>query len=188
MQITNIQSATKAFVFLCLSLVIFSFAYQQSWELFASKEGGFTVMSPATLEEKVDTMSTHLGELIQHTFYYADYDGNTDNFVYMISYHDFPEEVLHPDSTELQSLFLDNSIEQAVSSLSGELVYQDAFYAPSGPGRIYKISYNEGTAVVKSKIFLVGDRFYNARVFGTSDKDPNNDMNRFLDSFRPMGT
>ena len=182
---TNIHTQFIGFFSAGLFFLFANIVFQSSWELYSSKEGRFTVMSPGELGQRVDTIETHLGQQIQHTFFHADYEGNTDNFVYMISYHDFPENLLHPDSTELMTLFLDNSVDQAVNSLQGTLVYQDGFFAESGPGRIYKISYNEGESVVKSKIFIIGDRFYDARVFGTSDKDPNNDMNRFLDSFRP---
>ena len=155
----------------------------QNWQEFKSYEGQFKIKVPGEMQEKSQTIYTDLGAIQYVTFVYQDSRKEADNFLYMVSYCDYPEGSIHSDSTQLLPDFFENTLESAKQSIFGEVMYVDKANYRAYPGRVWRIDYRQGTATLKSKVFLVNNRFYNIQIATTKERVLNNAADKFFDSF-----
>jgi hypothetical protein len=89
-------------------LVLFPFLFPQNkWIDYTDLNGRFKISTPGNFEEKVDTVETEIGQLIYHTLFYQNDIERTNNDVYMVSYCDYPEEIIFADSTDLAGELFD---------------------------------------------------------------------------------
>lgn len=165
-----------------LSLFLMSFLFTE-WVLYESKDSQFRILAPGALKEKVDTFETKLGELYYHTLFYQA-EVETGNQVYMISYCDYPEGTIHSDSIDLLPNFFKETMETATFSINGELMYKTDEEVQGFPGKYWRIDYRQGKAVIKTKAFLVKNRYYALQVVATKERHINPDSDRFIESFR----
>ena len=92
------------------------------WTRFESEKGGFSVLAPGEMIEKTQEVETEIGQLTYHIFFHKpDEDKTADNFLYMVSYCDYPDGSVHSDSTDLLADFFDATVESSVFSVNGEL-------------------------------------------------------------------
>ena len=157
----------------------------ESWAVFQSAEGRFSVNAPGPLREKVDSASTPLGAISYHSFICR--VGNEKNglsAVYLVSYCDYPESTVHSDSTDLLREFFAATVEESVRSSQGELVYQDDASLGLYPGKVWRINRPQDRTVIRTRAFVVNNRFYNVQsvMFGGASMDQSSD--RFLESFK----
>ena len=171
-----------------LILTLFStFLFSQThWEPYTSVDGRFTVLAPGEFQHKENSIETDIGAITYHSYVYQSPDPGADNLVYMISYCDYPEHSIHSDSTEIVDDFFNETLESATFSVDGELIYSAPTNIKDYPGRIWRIHYNKGTASIKSKAFLVKNRFYNVQAITLSDKKLNTAVDKFLESFKVL--
>lgn len=170
---------TVALVFLSYSLL----TAQQTWKPFTPKGENFEILAPGEMKSGKKKLLTDVGELQPVTWLYEG-TGDDKNHLYMVSYVDYPSGTFPKDSVDLITEFLTVSLETHLLDLKGVLSYKsDAPYGMN-PGIIYRVSYNENKHVVKSRMLLLGDRFYAIQVYTTSENSLNGDINRFLESFR----
>jgi hypothetical protein len=154
------------------------------WEEFKAFDGRFRVLAPGPMQERTDSIETPVGKLAYHVFFHQPADKDVDNLVYMVSYCDYPEHTIHSDSTMLVEEFFAATIDQAAKSVRGELLYSDAHWMRRYPGRIWRIHYLNGKAVIKTKAYLVDRRFYTVQAIMFREKSLNPASEKFLDSFR----
>jgi hypothetical protein len=154
------------------------------WKSFTSDEGGFSVLTPGTFESKEKTIKTELGEMLCGSFIYQDTMGLSKNELYVISYCDYPEGTFHKDSTELIDEVLEVAVEQENANLKGQVTYNHKIKQNGYPGRIFRIRYNNSEVVLKSKVFLVNDRFFTIQVYTLYKYNLNFNIDKFFNSFR----
>lgn len=156
---------------------------QATWKKFSPSGQPFEVMITGEMKNGEKKILTEVGDLHPITWMYQ---GTQDdpNFIYSVSYVDYPEGTFHPDSTELVNELFHASIESNITSLGGTLVYKSESPYSQYQGIIYRASYNDNKAVIKSRMILVKDRFYALQVYTLSEKSLNGDMDKFLNSFR----
>ena len=172
------------FIFL-LTVAAGPLAAQQKWKDFQSFEGHFRVSAPGEFREKTDSIETPVGKLAYHVFFYQpEVKDSADNLIYMVSYCDYPPFALDADSTELLNEFFDVTIEAAVESVNGELAYSSERSFFSYPGRIWRIDYLNGQAVIKTRALIVGNRYYALQTATLKGHSLNTASDRFMDSFR----
>ncbi|MEM9849774.1 MAG: hypothetical protein AAF847_17925 [Bacteroidota bacterium] len=153
------------------------------WVLYEAKDESFSILAPDELQEKIDTFQTDLGELHYHTLYHQSTEA-TGNQVYMLSYCDYPAGTIHSDSTDILQDFFEETIETATFSINGELMYQADESVFNYPGKYWRIDYRKGTAVIKTKAFVVDNRYYAIQVVATKARHINPDSDKFMNSFR----
>ena len=164
-------------------LLILVFLFQTNgWVETVSYDGNFKVKAPGEMIHKQISKNTPVGELTYHSMFYED-EQDADNVLYMISWVDYPEGSLHSDSLDLVQSFLDATVETAVLNVDGELMYQSDVQIESFPGRYWRIDYNKGTAVIKTKAFIAGRRYYSLQVASKHTKNINRAVDQFFDSF-----
>ena len=166
----------------------YSFAQSDSfdsWPYYTSMSGQFKIKVPGQMKEKVDTVQTELGQLVYHTYFYQN-DGSdgSDNFVYMVSFVDYPEHSVHSDSTALLQEFFTATMDEAEFSINGELIYRKAIEEDGYPGYLWRINYRENSAMIKTKAFVRERRYYSIQAVTLKELGMNRQIDRFLDSFQ----
>lgn len=164
-------------------LITVAYEYDQ-WEDFRSYEGRFRVLMPGEVIENTQLMEMPIGEVRFHTFYCELKDPGADNLVYILSYCDYPEGGMHSDSTQLLADFFDATLEGAAESVTGKVIYSQDHSYKNYPGRVWRIDYLEGKAVIKTRAFMVGQRFYSLQTITTKERSLNNSTEKFFESFR----
>lgn len=154
------------------------------WEELISYEGRFRVLSPGKMESKADTIETPLGDLVYHTFFFHTNDKKEENYVYMLSYCDYPEFTVHSDSLDLLQAFFDTTVESAVSSVRGNLMYSTDTDLDDYPGKLWRIDYLNGRGIIKTKAVVVDNRYYAVQTVTRKGRAINQASDAFLDSFR----
>lgn len=153
------------------------------WKEYKSVEGKFQVLTPGDFDKAVDTVRTDLGKLAYHILVYNNTQKNAENLFYMITFCDYPPGTIHSDSTALLKDFFEASIDQAASSVKGEVMYQSDVSLQGYPGKVWRINYLRDQAVIKTKAFMVGNRFYTIQTVTLKDMAMNAASERFFDSF-----
>jgi hypothetical protein len=171
------------YLFLLFITLPFCTHAQGDWQVFTSIDGKFKIHTPSELKENVDTLTTAIGLLAYHTFYYQPKTNQDFNEMYMVSYVDYPEGGMHSDSTLLLEDFFENTIEAAVETVKGELRYNSELNDLEYPGRLWRIDYLEGKAIMKTRAFLVNNRYYSIQTIAFKNKHLNSLTDRFMDSF-----
>lgn len=158
----------------------------KNWQEFHSYDGKFSILTLGDMKEKVDSIETAIGKLAYHTFYYQPEAADADNVLYMLSYVDYPAGAIHSDSTDLLQDFFKETLDAAVSSVNGELLYSNDWNYNKHPGKVWRIDYLNGQAIIKTKACIIGQRYYALQTITRKNKSLNFAADRFLDSFKVM--
>ncbi len=150
---------------------------------FTSVDGLFRVEVPGEMLYKSDTITTALGPLVYHTYFYQHEEAGAENFIYMVSYVDYPINTVHSDSTQLLPEFFDATIDQAAFSINGEVIYKNAIEDNGYPGYLWRINYQQGEGVVKTKALVKENRYYAIQAVTVRPLALNPTIDQFLDSF-----
>ncbi len=175
---------TFQFIFFALALAIIpQTSYgQDDWMNFKSNNTlSFSIDVPGEMEESTSSVKTVVGELNTYTYAYQGEEEDA-NYLYLINLVQYPEGTFPVDSTDLIEDYLQNAALTSAEKVDGELVY--ATDTDRNKGKLFRIKYNGGNAVVKGKSFIKKDVFINLQVFTVQSKSLNNEMDQFLDSFK----
>lgn len=168
-----------------VSVLLILFFQTSNWNWYTSEKGLFTVHTPGEFVEKVEESETAVGTLAYHTFAFQPEDQEqADNFIYMVSYCDYPEGSIHSDSIDLVKEFFDATVESSVSSVRGSLFYAADISMGEYPGKIWRVNYGNDKAAIKTKAYVVGNRYYAIQTVTFREKSLNASIDKFLDSFK----
>ncbi|MDR3680923.1 MAG: hypothetical protein P4L41_13240 [Flavipsychrobacter sp.] len=155
----------------------------KDWLAYKPEYSKCSVLMPGQPQKKEQSVNTGAGNVALELFMYQPEQGADDNYLYMISYADLPIDQISSDSTGLINGFLDNAREGAVNNVHGKLMTETAIKYQKYPGREMRIDFQNGTAIIQSRIYLVKNRLYTLQVIIPPSKDLNASVNKFLDSF-----
>ena len=159
--------------------------YERYWQEYQNLDGRFQLLSPAAFKQRSDTLETNLGQQVQHTFHFETPDPATaENVIYALSYVDYPAGSLHHDSTDLVTEFFAGTQEAATEALRGTLIYGSDKEVSGYPARQWRIDYKEGDATARTLVAVVGNRYYEVKIFSLKAAGPNRSANRFFESVR----
>ena len=97
----------------------------------------------------------------------------------MVSYVDYPDYSIHSHSLELVKEFFETTVSSSVESVDGKLRYSTESKINDYPGVIWRVDYNGGKAIVKSKAFLVGRRFSSIQAIAFREKSLSDTIDKF---------
>ncbi|GIV31157.1 MAG: hypothetical protein KatS3mg029_0508 [Saprospiraceae bacterium] len=157
--------------------------FQKAWVETIDPDGGFRVMTPCEMQSHVQPQSTVLGALMYHTWW-CQGEEDDPNTLYMVSWCEYPPGSLDGDSLDIRSELLQVTMEAATDNLRGTLMYAADAELEGHPGKQWRIDYNDGQAVMKSKAFFIGDRFLLIQVAASRERHLNPEADRFFDSLR----
>ena len=154
------------------------------WEEFKTYQGKFRVLVPGEMQYNERVIHTDIGEIKYITYYYQDTQREAENAMYMVTYCDYPEYTIHSDSTDLLEDFFDNTLEAAVESVAGKVRYSDVLNYKEFPGRHWRIDYRAGHATLKTRVYLVNNRFYTIQTATERGRSMNKATDEFFKSFQ----
>lgn len=147
---------------------------------FRSETGAFSVTTPALLKEEVQSADfPQIGTITSHVF-----SGNKGNTSYAVSYTDFPEDFIQRADPER---VLNGGRDGAVSNVNGKLVLETQISLGTNPGRELVIDAKAGDgrdATIKTRVYLVRNRLYQVMVVAPKGEVSNDEMMKYLGSFR----
>ncbi len=150
-----------------------------TWISYLSDDGNFSISFPEEPIVKSEEVQTTLGSLDVLTVYCEGGEEDRNN-LYLVNTMEYPEEYALRDSTATKDEMLRGSIEEIRVQLGGRIDYS----SEGQKGYKYRISYNKDSAICKGQIFFSGNEYYSLQVFTSSTNSLNDDMERFLKSFR----
>lgn len=174
-----------------LSFLFFSMDAQQypeirpDWSKFKSEKGKFVISVPGELREKTDSSNTPLGHLVMHTFYFQpSANSGHSNFIYMVQYCDYPEGALDANDDTFVSDFFESTRNEAAFSINGKVIYFSPIKLNTLPGQFWRIHYKNDTAVIKTKAYLMKNRYFAIQTITFKALASNIDTDKFFDSFQ----
>ncbi len=176
----------KKIVF-AIAILLVSMSFTTSdWMMYRNIDGRFKVLTRGNFEEKLATFETALGTIQSHTFVYQPKE-KEENLIYMVMYYDFPEGGMHSDSMDLLKDFFDETVKKTIADTQGVLIYENDLEHQSYPARQWRIHYPDNQAAIRSRAFIVKNRFYMLQTISMTDVEQNNTTDFFINSFKVLG-
>lgn len=160
------------------------------WKEITCYDGNFKVSIPGTFQLKSDTILTEVGDLYLHTFYLQqkkieekEKASTGENLFFTLSIYDYPFTI-HQDSIDLLADFLSTTVKSATEGVGGKLVYQSDISLNEYHGKIWRIHYNKGKDVIRSKAYLIKNRLYLLSVAVEKNYSLSMKTDRYFGSFK----
>jgi hypothetical protein len=150
---------------------------EANWKEFTSEEGRFSILQPRTPTQTTETIDTPVGEIDEHAFTVIH-----GNITYLVSYSDYPRNVLTSDPQAVLDAFRNS----AITSVEGKLLSERPISIDGYLGRELeiKIADDPDTAMVRLRIYLVGNRLYYVYTLAPEERASSPNVGKFLDSFK----
>lgn len=149
---------------------------------FKSEAGGFSVMTPAPLQEAVQPVETQDSKIDLHLF-----SASQDDIAYFVAYCDYAPDLAKPDNAEKM---LDGARDGAVGNSHGKLSLETAITLAGHPGRevvIETAGEDRPPVTIKGRLFMVKNRLYQVTVVTPRTRAGEKSVNDFLQSFKLLG-
>lgn len=149
---------------------------------FKSETGGFSVMTPAPLQEAVQPVETQSSKIDLHLF-----SAQQDDIAYFVAYCDYAPDLARPDNAEKM---LDGARDGAVGNTHGKLISETAITLAGHPGREVVIEArgeDRPPVTIKGRLFMVQNRLYQITVVAPRSRAGDKAMDDFLQSFKLLG-
>lgn len=170
---------------LIISITLLNFTTPE-WKSYRNIDGMFKVLTRGAFQQKTIKAQTSIGEITTKTFIYQP-EEQEENLIYMITYYDFPKGSIHSDSTELLEDFFKTTIEQSAESVSGTVIYSNELEQQGYRAWQWRVNYGEDKVAIKTKSFLIANRFYSVQTVGLTAAPNNNTSEFFMNSFKVLG-
>ena len=167
---------------LFVTILSMSFVHPNDWFLFETKD--YKIYFPQKPTDQSQTINTALGYMKATTYMYEVPEGvKDDNLVYSVTQTQFPDSIINSDKTEILSTFFRNSIDGAIKNVRGKLLQETIIQIENFPGREIKVDFRDGLAVITMRFYLVKNTMYYIQTFTDANKDFNNSIDKFMNSF-----
>jgi len=159
--------------------------HSDNWVRVVESEGNFSIKVPGDWRKSERKVADPVfGDILLHQYVLLDTFSSSEPMVYTLLYTDYPSDLVHQDSIDLMEEFFLATAESAEYSVAGKLIYSDELHNMKCPGYTWRIHYNQGEAVIRSRAYLCCSRLYIISVAGPSGQTPNERIFPFFDSFR----
>lgn len=157
----------------------------QNWSFVVKQDANFRISVPDGKNTYRLNELDHpvFGPLKIHHYTHVDTFSKKGEMVYTVFYTDYPEDLVHQDSVELLEEFFLVTAESAAYSVAGNLIYSDNVQNFHCPGYTFRIHYNQGNAVIRSRAYLCCSQLYIISVASSAEGISTQNMFRFFDSF-----
>lgn len=176
-------------IILAVLLVLSSSAYSQKWFTYKSDYLGFKAEFPDKPSLDSQVVKSEIGDL---NLRFVTYDNSTkeipDNFLYMIVNTIYPDSLISSDFNDKLESFFENSINGAVSNVSGKLISSKKIVLQNYPGMEANIDYDNGKGLIRMRIYLVKNVAYILETICDGGKGTNKLLDKFFNSFSLLKT
>ena len=170
---------------IAVALITLSFIQSNAgWKEFKPLHGGCSVEMPGVPQVRTDKKNKdNPKDVRQMVFFLEPPKGTDDNLVYGLSYTLFPAGTIHKDSLGIIGFF--NQLkDEMLDNLHAKLLSEKEFKYNSYPGREYKVSIKNGTALILFRNYLIQDKYYTLQVCTAIGNDNNIALTKYFDSFK----
>jgi len=150
-------------------------------EKFSPPGAGFSVLLPGKPKTEVQDLDTEIGKVTNH-MYLVDAPGVS----YAVMYAEFPAPVTDP---EVARGMFDNARMLAVAAVRGEVKSETEITLSGYPGRELLVSMPGGLGLLRARMYMVGQFFYQAITLNAPERKAETlklreaEVKRFFDSF-----
>jgi hypothetical protein len=141
---------------------------------FRSDEGGFTVLMPGKPKAQNQTLDSPVGQ-VKMVMYMA----GSSKAGCAVAYADYPAQLIN--STDPQKT-LDGARNGAIKNVNGKLISETSINFHGLPARDVRIEIPK-KALITARLILAGPRFYQLMFIAPTDKEHEQDISQFLNSF-----
>ncbi len=156
---------------------------QPVWTWSMHPEAGFKILTPYTLTDHMKEVPTETDVIQYHQYSGGSVMDSLLAIAFVVDYYQVPESEDPRDDTYLRDFF-ENTIDPILTSISGSLVYMDIQREANQDVCVWKASYRNGDGMVRGNCILTKDKYYGLQAFGWSKDKPEDQMNKFLNSFK----
>lgn len=166
---------------LCLTICTLLSVTAQTWETFKSLDHEFSASFPSEPKFQVQKVPSAVGDLDMNMYMSTPESLNSENMLYSVIRSDYPEDMFVDPSDEFVQNVLDGAVNGAVSNVQGKLVSDVSISFNNFPGRKIKIETSMGMLYINA--YLVNNSMFITQVICAIEKDNNESIKRFQDSF-----
>lgn len=170
-------------LYLMISLIL---STQPEWSWSLHPESGFKVLTPVPLQYEVREVPTDMDIIMFHQYHGGSVSDSISPLAFVVDHYMLPETGVVLDA-EYLTAFFENTIDQLLTTLNGNMVYMDIINQPGRDVCIWKGTYDNAKGMIRGNIILYSDRYYGLQVFGLEKNKPEVLMGKFLDSFKLIG-
>lgn len=167
-------------LYLLTSLIL---STQPEWSWSLHPESGFKVLTPVPLTYEAREVPTDMDIIMFHQYHGGAVSDSTSPLAFVVDHYLLPETGVVNDADYLTAFF-ENTIDQLLTTLDGNMVYMDIINQPGRDVCIWKGTYDNGKGLIRGNVILYSDRYYGLQVFGLEKNKPDALMSKFLDSFK----
>jgi len=167
-------------LFLLSSFIGFT---QHEWTWSIHPEAHFKVLTPFALTHSTRELPTTYDPILYHQYNGGSVTDSSMSLAFVIDQYRLPIASDSADYLYNRELF-ENTIDQILSSVDGELIYMDFSGQSDRDICIWKAAYLNGKGVIRGNLIIAGDQYFGLQVFGLTKNNPDALMNKFLNSFK----
>jgi hypothetical protein len=156
---------------------------QLVWTWSVHPEAGFKILSPCPLTDHVKEVPTETDVIQYHQYTGGSVMDTILPLAFVIDYYSVPASTDPRDDIYLRDFF-ENTLDPILNAISGSLIYMDIHREANQDICVWKASYRKGDGLIRGNCILTPDHYYGLQVFGWSRNKPEDEMNKFLDSFK----
>lgn len=157
---------------------------QGNWISYTDQENTFTILAPGAMQTKEKMIETSTGDYLLNTVFLESNIEETENYLYMINYHEVGDDLYHTDSLNLNLDFLTTMAEDITMNMGGKLLYTNPVSDDKWTSMEYRVSFKDEKYSMKGKLILNNTHLFSLQVYSTKQYALNKNMDRFLQSFR----
>ena len=147
-----------------------------------ANERTIQVNFPEVPQEQTKTVDSDFGKL-SLDIQILEPEARGDNMVYIAMETKYPPGVVDPGDPDALDNLYEKAINGSLNSVNGELISIDDIYHEDNPGKEYRCYFPGGQALLVYRYFFINDNFYSLGVITLPEKDNNESMTAFFDSF-----
>ena len=170
---------------LFILLILTGFQSSDDWYTLTVTKGSYQVKFPSKPTPSTKKVDSDVGKLTLNLHILDLSKSNTsNNLIYMTNYSEYPSEEISSEKTELLDKFFNGATNGAVKNVKGELISTKKITYNGYPGRVIRIDFGNGLAVITMKMILVKNKTYMLQTITKTNQEPNDDLLKFMNSFK----
>ena len=163
----------------------FVWSGQPDWTWSTFPNLGFKILAPCSLVDNVTEVPTEAEVISYHQINCGSLDNEQLPMSFVVDHYQLPGELTSMTKEELDAFF-DNTIAPILEAVEGTVVYADVTSAGGKDICSWKATYRDGACLIRGESMIINGQYYGLQAFGWTNKKPEDHMNKFFDSFRPM--
>lgn len=153
------------------------------WSYQTLPDSGCKVLVPVELKKEVRLIPTDQTPITYYQYVGGALTDSISGLVFTLDHYYFFEDIDIND-TSLTNSMLRESVDQILSSINGQIIYYDFQNDYGSVSMVWKAEYSDQKNIAKGVATIFQDAYYGLQTFGIKEKKPEDQMVKYLDSFK----